>query len=243
LLTYIFLIFIFAFVYDHYYSGKFYHATLRYEAEYDVLKSAVLEDIKTSIMSNFSSANNSYSKTIPREFTPVYLHIDKIHLENLEVKDDGLHFMGHFYFSDMHHFGPGKGRPTTYNYFFNLRNNSKTIHKSGFGGESREISVETNHDNPIDAIYIIPPKNELTNPSITFSDDQLRTIGTLTDYSNGVIRQNSFKRMLYFSAITISTIGYGDIVPIDDQLRLLVGLEATLGIIFIGLFINALAGC
>lgn len=46
-----------------------------------------------------------------------------------------------------------------------------------------------------------------------------------------------FKRMLYLSMITITTLGYGDIVPLTDLSRLLVGLEATLGVICLGLII------
>lgn len=51
----------------------------------------------------------------------------------------------------------------------------------------------------------------------------------------------NFPRMLYFSAVIITTLGLGDIVPLTDRARGLVAAEATLGIIFIGLFINAAA--
>src|ERR1700683_198167 len=45
-------------------------------------------------------------------------------------------------------------------------------------------------------------------------------------------------RMLYLSATTITTLGLGDISPISSAARLLVGFEALLGIVFIGLFLN-----
>jgi len=51
----------------------------------------------------------------------------------------------------------------------------------------------------------------------------------------------SFDRMLYLSAMTITTVGYGEIVPITRQARMLLALEAILGIVVIGLFLNALA--
>jgi hypothetical protein len=51
----------------------------------------------------------------------------------------------------------------------------------------------------------------------------------------------SFWRMFYFSAITITTVGFGDIVPITDGARFWVATEAILGIILIGLFLNSLA--
>jgi len=41
--------------------------------------------------------------------------------------------------------------------------------------------------------------------------------------------------------MTITTVGYGDIVPITRQARMLLALEAILGIVLIGLFLNALA--
>jgi hypothetical protein len=47
-------------------------------------------------------------------------------------------------------------------------------------------------------------------------------------------------RMLYLSAITITTVGYGDILPISPLARVLVASEAVLGVVVIGLFLNAL---
>jgi hypothetical protein len=48
-------------------------------------------------------------------------------------------------------------------------------------------------------------------------------------------------RMCYFSAITITTLGFGDITPITSAARLLVGIEAVLGVVVVGLFLNAIA--
>ena len=67
----------------------------------------------------------------------------------------------------------------------------------------------------------------------------------LTDFcqkSRGMaaVGSGSFRRMLYFSIVTITTLGYGDIVPLTDQARVLVGIEALLGVVLIGLFLNAL---
>jgi hypothetical protein len=50
-----------------------------------------------------------------------------------------------------------------------------------------------------------------------------------------------FVRMCYFSAITITTLGFGDITPVSSMARVLVGVEAVLGVVFIGLFLNAVA--
>jgi len=47
--------------------------------------------------------------------------------------------------------------------------------------------------------------------------------------------------MLYLSTITITTVGYGDIVPLTGLSRLLVGLEATCGIVLLGLLVSSLS--
>ena len=54
-------------------------------------------------------------------------------------------------------------------------------------------------------------------------------------------RPANFERMLYFSTITIATVGYGDIVPLSTRSRLLTSLEAILGVLLIGLYLNALS--
>ena len=53
--------------------------------------------------------------------------------------------------------------------------------------------------------------------------------------------QGNFGRMLYFSAVTITTVGYGDVIPLTGAARFFAAFEATLGIILLGLFINSLA--
>jgi hypothetical protein len=50
----------------------------------------------------------------------------------------------------------------------------------------------------------------------------------------------AYWRMLYLSAITITSVGYGDIVPISNTARLLCGLEAVLGWVIAGFFLSVL---
>jgi len=52
---------------------------------------------------------------------------------------------------------------------------------------------------------------------------------------------SGFFSSLYFSIITITTLGYGDITPIGKITQSLVASEAILGIILIGLFLNSLS--
>ncbi len=50
-----------------------------------------------------------------------------------------------------------------------------------------------------------------------------------------------FIESIYFSVVTITTLGYGDISPINDAGRILTGIEALLGIVSIGLFLNSIS--
>lgn len=50
-----------------------------------------------------------------------------------------------------------------------------------------------------------------------------------------------FWRMVYFSATTITTLGFGDIVPLTTPARMVVSVESVLGIVLMGLFLNAVA--
>lgn len=51
----------------------------------------------------------------------------------------------------------------------------------------------------------------------------------------------SLPRMLYLSGVTITTVGYGDVLPTSDITRVLVMTEAVSGVLLAGLFLNAVA--
>ncbi len=46
--------------------------------------------------------------------------------------------------------------------------------------------------------------------------------------------------MLYFSLVTLSTIGYGDVVPIDGEVRMLAALEGLTGVLYIAITVALL---
>ena len=51
----------------------------------------------------------------------------------------------------------------------------------------------------------------------------------------------SYIECLYFSTVTITTLGYGDIVPRGELGRIVTAIQSLLGVILIGLFLNAIA--
>jgi len=46
----------------------------------------------------------------------------------------------------------------------------------------------------------------------------------------------------YFSTITLTTVGYGDIVPVTPAARLVTGLEAIVGQLYLAVVIAILVG-
>jgi hypothetical protein len=71
---------------------------------------------------------------------------------------------------------------------------------------------------------------------VQLSEAQKGQLYAILDVERGfpVGAEGTFWRMLYFSAITITTVGYGDIVPLTHAARLLAASEATLGIVLLG---------
>lgn len=55
-------------------------------------------------------------------------------------------------------------------------------------------------------------------------------------------RPDSFVHALYFSIITMTTVGFGDITPVTDCARMLVAVEALFGIFMIAVLLGVLLG-
>lgn len=62
-------------------------------------------------------------------------------------------------------------------------------------------------------------------------------------FDDGFSKSLSYSSSLYFSVVTATTLGYGDIVPSleRDALLLTISLEVILGVIIIGLFLNSVS--
>jgi hypothetical protein len=63
--------------------------------------------------------------------------------------------------------------------------------------------------------------------------------GSIQIGSHGDDRQTE---LLYFSLITLSTIGYGDIVPLSGEARILAALEGVTGVLYIAITVALLVG-
>jgi uncharacterized membrane protein len=48
--------------------------------------------------------------------------------------------------------------------------------------------------------------------------------------------------LLYFSMVTISTVGYGDVLPVSSTARMLAVIEAVLGQFFVAVLVGMFVG-
>ena len=46
--------------------------------------------------------------------------------------------------------------------------------------------------------------------------------------------------LLYFSLVTLSTVGYGDIVPLNGEVRMLAALEGVAGVLYVAITVALL---
>jgi hypothetical protein len=92
------------------------------------------------------------------------------------------------------------------------------------------------------AIFHVPD-NVFGGTFLELSISAQKRLETLFDGMAGdpTAISGAYLRMLYFSAIVITTVGFGDIVPISNTSRAAVAAEAVLGIVLAGLFLNAVA--
>jgi hypothetical protein len=56
----------------------------------------------------------------------------------------------------------------------------------------------------------------------------------------GSVLAHRENELLYFSLITLSTIGYGDIVPVNPEVRMLAALEGLAGVLYIAITVAIL---
>jgi hypothetical protein len=64
----------------------------------------------------------------------------------------------------------------------------------------------------------------------------------VVDWQGEPVRRNVFSNFVYYSFVTLTTLGYGDITPVSPQARGLSSLEAVVGQLYIAVLIARLVG-
>jgi voltage-gated potassium channel Kch len=77
--------------------------------------------------------------------------------------------------------------------------------------------------------------------AILFQFLEALTPGSFNGMMSG-LEQGHFDRFVYFSLVTLTTLGYGDISPKTSLAGILVTLEAVVGVFYIAILVAALVG-
>jgi Ion channel len=224
----------------------FYHTTILHEQSIQSDAERLAVDLQDAIISNFQAYYHSL--TVTRDSSTI--DISSVRVLHVSIKADQLHF---------------------YIYSTETRSHPSWMSSSGASLVSLAHSIDSPHDDGTQMFWLRSHEPKDPNRHLDLRDicpfRQGYTGGGFaanTDLPYGFIvlpftvRQRidafraasagfpsaasgSFPRMLYFSAITITTVGYGDILPITPLARALVASEAVIGVVLIGLFLNALA--
>lgn len=254
----------FAFIY-YGLPGHFYHSTLQYEGSLTTEYEDLRRELSVFIYKQRDKVKPSPDTHIwPKiiEGRPHYWAAYVNYIENLSVEDESISFIlrGNYYAPGV----PGKEyddgqyeKQDIRNFSIPARLNFRPGRIREFEGQEYESELLT-LDLPYDIQRLFPDRESQMNfvttlfPEEVFQKPELglhvpevllTRIRTYADARQGIGSTSSgnLVRMLYLSASTITTLGYGDIVPLTTTSRLLVSIEAVLGILLIGLFLNALS--
>jgi len=109
-----------------------------------------------------------------------------------------------------------------------------------------EFSVQETQQDPICGVQIGPLAGLMRAPAtaaaIATRPDTAISLSALLHAKGGFTTDQlpgRPARAVYLSAVTITTLGFGDVVPVSDGARLLVASEAVVGVVLAGLFLNA----
>jgi hypothetical protein len=238
--SYLILIPVFALIFT-FFADDFYHTTAKYESYLKADEEEILSLLKESIIQSCITKYNSLQ--IPA--SSPFLNWNRMRLYGLKYKD------GEFSFAIIETDTPSayRTRPGILRYQFSLL--YPRISKDDNSSRMYAVGYENNEIRDLDIISKLLPINRKYSEEDQSKDMGFIVLSNLLEKklqawaraTAGFPAQSSgtYWRLLYLSAMTITTVGYGDILPITTRARLVLGGEAVLGIVIIGLFLNALA--
>lgn len=245
--VYIVLIFVFSILFYLSPSKSFYHVTAQYEyAQFQPENAAVEAGLRDLLIDIFKK-NHSSNSTVIRGWG---INTDDVVVHSLDTSQapDVISFKIYINLTPKTEELPKLGRQGfkvalhNTNSFIIDNNDSDVFMRVSFANDLFEATGLENivATNPLtfQEVFSLEDSEEILVPERLFRDVQNINSGYSGFPSN--IR-GQYWRMLYLSAGIASSNALGDIVPVTNQARLLVTTEAILGLIIIGLFLNALA--
>ena len=234
---YVLMIPAFALFYDRH-ATEFFHSTAQYEADVRQDGADLLTELERSVKDQFIARNNG-----PTSQAGEWLvNINEFSINSATFEDGRLHFKAYMRFTSLNTTMTAGPKDFT----IDVR---PTIVVGFPGAEDQYVLKYLNSTNesawPVSnaAVFQTPQNTFARNGAIVVSPDLQDRITNQSYSYRGfpAFSSGASQRMLYFSAVTQTTLGYGDIVPISDRTRLAVALQTVLGIVMIGLFLNSLS--
>lgn len=245
-------IFFFAFIYTKL-SGDFYYSSLHYEYieadKYVALGDALELDIK----SDFIELHNT--DRIGSLDGIYYIDVSSLKVNSFDYEDSLIDCQVNVIYGVYDEKGEviEKGFPL----FFDLKYESnkqlmlQTDHDFFDERYGYHIAVQINERinyfvdvdyRDLEMIFHIPDEDVYVTPMLLMNREVSDLFSEYLRVNKGLTSSadDSFSRMLYLSMITISTLGFGDIVPLTNIARILVGLESVMGVIYLGAFVNSI---
>jgi len=243
-IAYLVLIPVFAGIYTLF-ARDFYHSTIQYEQVLDDEADRLLNDLRQTLQATYKAAHGS---EIGRR-DGWLLDIRSISLHSLRVEEDTISFglVAEFFTADslpiQVNLDPQVKMP--------LRPMIRKTTRDGTSTDYWAITIDTpafhleGYKSPPVRMIFARPSGDMVGTLLLLSTSRTLTtkITSFVEATRGFPSRigGGYARMLYLSTVTITTLGYGDILPLTSRARLLVALESILGIVVIGLFLNSLS--
>jgi len=222
--------------------GDFYHPTFRYEPFLHGEADIILNELRDVLIKEFRKKHDDFVAT----YENFEVNSDDFIVNSWKVEDATASFR--FLWDSKEHDGASTlhwmvtGSFDVMTIFSELRGKS-FIHWYSvlFDNEGSIIrNPDIRPDVPVSDLFKTRKQNGKTHMLLPLSTSVRNRIDAFALGIKGRPKYlpHGFIRMFYLSSITITTLGYGDIVPLTSRARLLIALESLLGIMAIGLFLN-----
>lgn len=229
-------------------SNQFYHSTVQYESSLNKDADVILAQVRDVIATNFREVHGSDTA----EVNGWKIDVKNLRVLGLRPTSDEIRIKLHITIEKQTHQGKAVqyspfeiSYPATENNLVSFQGKTPTFHKI-LSFKPKEVILLYGGENPYTFDYRIlfsSTKSRLFNvPALSLPEmlnNKLQAFWRGTQKGLPADLSDRFWRMLYLSTITITTTGYGDIVPITNLARVLVAVEAMSGVVVAGLFLNA----
>jgi hypothetical protein len=219
----------------YYYSSDFFHSTIQHEQYLENDELAILSTLKNNMVTNYIEVNNTDSLR-----NNGFYKLTDFEFYNLKFKD------GYYSFDLLANINGRQEElpPSPLNLKFALFWGRQIKDSTGKMynltlSDNKRVSGLLKELFPVNKRYSSGTQSEDVGFIIisdSLKQDLLNYRNAMSGFPNKGL--NNFWRMLYLSSATMTTVGYGDIVPISSTTRLLISSQAILGLLLIGLFLN-----